>query len=185
MTACVPTIWGNWILIEQVYNAENVRTAPFHLILMLLLFLHNSTSSAAVATSILLGRDYGGACVQCCHEDCLVAFHPYCAFTSDHSMVTRIDSQDFAHYEIYCRKHDPSSQRVSGDGGDERGATTSDDVVLKGGESKGLIVTNPNRYALNLSSPCTLRHDSPLNGLEDTAVKDHGRRGSILPQRRR
>lgn len=131
-----------------------------------------------------LGRDYGGACVQCCHKDCLVAFHPYCAFTSDRSMATRIDSGGYVHYEICCKKHDPRSKQETVEDRKLDEVIKSSDMWAEGDECCKSEKKSLGGFGLNLSSPYPLR-DSPSNALVDTALKDPLQRKIPAPKRRR
>lgn len=49
-------------------------------------------------------RGRGG--VQCAHELCLCAFHPYCALTSRVQMVIRSEIKtEIMHYDMFCEQH--------------------------------------------------------------------------------
>ena len=119
---------------------------------------------------------FGGACVQCSYRDCLTAFHPYCAFTSAYTMGARVDSCDCAHYEIFCRKHQPVTHKWR-EGRPDR----SDKLTSVRAEDEGL--TNATSDApIDLSSPA--RFASPSDYLVDTALKGQ-KSGAAQPERKR
>ena len=151
---------------------------------MLYVCVAHSSYFFSPSVSQLLGRDYGGACVQCCHKDCLIAFHPYCAFTSDRSMATRIDSEGYVHYEICCKKHDPRGKEDIGEDRVRDKNTKSSDRWTEGDDCYKSEKKSLGWLDLNLSSPHPLR-DSPSNALVDTASKDPLHKRIPAPERRR
>ena len=125
------------------------------------------------------GGNYGGACVQCCHKECLTAFHPYCAFTSKYTMVAPVDSGGYATYQIYCRKHDPSAA-VGVMRNSREQCTRKNKIQIANVESGGgKLGCRPPTF----SSP-SIRSDSPSCWLVDTAIKGPRSRPS-LPKRTR
>jgi len=76
-----------------------------------------------------LCKETGGAVVQCAYKDCLVGFHPYCAFQGRLQMIVRQGIvADTGHgaaagseledastsYELYCRRHSDKYLQVRG-----------------------------------------------------------------------
>ena len=121
--------------------------------------------------------------MQCCHHDCLAAFHPYCAHSSGVFMAVNVDSLNQAHYEIFCRKHDPNRRRAS------RNAQVGAERDRKA--SKGSVESYRHRHRNSAETwnvegyseeeeeeqrrpdtPLVLLTNSPDDGLQDTAQKN-------------
>lgn len=127
--------------------------------------------------------------MQCCHSDCLAAFHPYCAYSSGVHMAVRVDSDDRAHYELFCKKHDPTRRQEHRDGhidaereskGKRRSLESYRMSNGPGGlEVAGKTIKEEHRGQHDCrGTPLLLFKDSPLpstspcDGLQDTAEKN-------------
>ena len=125
--------------------------------------------------------------MQCHHGPCLTAYHPYCAFINGISMASTIDSRGFSDYCILCRKHDTSA-KTSLQGTNRKRGTDSGHIVdsffskkdeegKKEGKREGMGGGKGSREGdyrgsglVNRASP-PVSLDSPLDSLQDTAIK--------------
>ena len=119
--------------------------------------------------------------MQCCREDCLAAFHPYCAYSSSVHMAVRVDGDNPAHYEVFCKKHDPSRREETRDGHidaererkEKRGSLESHRMSAG---SRGVGVTREKEERSGQQgwrgTPQLFFTESPGDGLQDTAEKD-------------
>ena len=125
--------------------------------------------------------------MQCHYGPCLTAYHPYCAFINGISMASTVDSRGFSDYCILCRKHDTSA-KTSLQGTNRMRGTDSGHIVDaffskkdkegqregkgEGKRGKGVDYRGrgPGSGLVHRASPPVLL-DSPLDGLQDTAIK--------------
>ena len=118
--------------------------------------------------------------MQCCYDDCLAAFHPYCAYSSSVHMAVRVDSDNHAHYEVFCKKHDLSRREESRDGHIDaererkakRGSLESHGMSVGSRDVEATRKKEERRGQQGWHGSPLLFTESPGDGLQDTAEKN-------------